>query len=158
MQTFLSEPTFKKCAVVLDNKRLNKQLLEARQILNILVQGHGGWYNHPAVQQWKGYEPYLFKYIKAIKRECKIRGIAYEKNYDVCKQLIEQVETPLIKPWWWSDKEIKTRILITHRARLYEKDSDHYRQYKEYVRQANSQVCCERCNYCWPAHLKKGDS
>ena len=35
MQTFLPHSTFIKCAHALDNKRLNKQILEGYQILNV---------------------------------------------------------------------------------------------------------------------------
>jgi len=50
MQTFLPHSTYAKCAQSLDNKRLNKQILEGYQILNVNsgMSKTGGWKNHPA--------------------------------------------------------------------------------------------------------------
>jgi hypothetical protein len=51
MQTFLPYKDFDQCAKTLDNKRLNKQILESYQILKVLSNqsSSGAWRNHPAV-------------------------------------------------------------------------------------------------------------
>ena len=59
MQTFLPYPDFQKTAQCLDNKRLGKQRVEARQIISTLEGKSNGWRNHPAVKMWKGYEDCL---------------------------------------------------------------------------------------------------
>ena len=69
MQTFLVYPSFPESAKHLDNKRLNKQFLEARQILKTLISG-GGWANHPAIKMWKNHEGSLLNYCAAISLEC----------------------------------------------------------------------------------------
>ena len=58
MQTFLPYTDFIKSAKCLDYKRLGKQRVEAKQILNILLgeTTKAGWTNHPAVLMWSGYE------------------------------------------------------------------------------------------------------
>jgi hypothetical protein len=165
MQTFLSEPTFKRCAQVLDNKRLNKQLLECRQILNILVNDldSASWHNHPAVLQWKEYIPALFKYTKEIKEECDNRGIRTTKNWEVIQEFYKAYnkgpKKKVTRPYWWY-KDItnqlefnyKYRVITTHRARLYEKDSVFYKHYKKYVKPASKLICCAKCRYFWPTH------
>ena len=76
MQTFLPSPNPVTTARWLDSKRLNKQILECYQILNVLSgkSPTGGWRNHPAVLMWKGYERGLWNYIQAMIQEAKNRG------------------------------------------------------------------------------------
>jgi hypothetical protein len=51
MQTFLPYSDYEASAQTLDNKRLNKQILEGYQILKVLsgASPSGAWRNHPAV-------------------------------------------------------------------------------------------------------------
>jgi ATP-dependent exoDNAse (exonuclease V) beta subunit len=84
MQTFLTQPylDFGLSARELDRQRLNKQALEAWQIMmtNLKMDPFGnyreprGWRNHPAVVMWRGYEVTLFNYIKAMTDEWTYRG------------------------------------------------------------------------------------
>jgi len=64
MQTFLPYENFYNSAVCLDNKRLNKQIVEGVQILQCLM-GRGSiiWRKHPVVKMWFGYEQSLYQYI-----------------------------------------------------------------------------------------------
>ena len=68
MQTFLPYADFSKTAKCLDYKRLGKQRVEAKQILNILLDRTEtkGWRNHPAVLMWVGYENALKIYYNMI--------------------------------------------------------------------------------------------
>lgn len=50
MQTFLPVPDFLETAKILDNKRLNKQIVEAYQIFS----GRVPTKNHPACLMWEG--------------------------------------------------------------------------------------------------------
>ena len=56
MQTFVPFDNFIESSKSLDNRRLNKQLLEGRQIYKIIYtdQRSGAWANHPAVKMWRG--------------------------------------------------------------------------------------------------------
>ena len=53
MQTFLPYKDFTKSAKALDNKRLGKQRVEVKQILNALDGKSKGWTNHPATNMWR---------------------------------------------------------------------------------------------------------
>ena len=72
MQTFVPFDNFIESSKSLDNRRLNKQLLEGRQIYKIIYtdQRSGAWANHPAVKMWRGCDTALFNYLVAIKNEC----------------------------------------------------------------------------------------
>ena len=64
MQTFLPYADFKDSAKCLDFRRLGKQRVEAKQILDIItgVNPTSRWRNHPAVKMWQGYEKALLLY------------------------------------------------------------------------------------------------
>lgn len=149
MQTFVPFASFVKSASVLDNKRLNKQLLEGRQIYGILFSGKrkGAWVNHPAVLMWRNRENALHSYLKAIKLECDHRGISTTKNWGVITEMHESNWDRggnVLMPEWWGDE----RIHQSHRNNLYVKDSEHYAEFAQDDRIA----CCDRCNYWWPTH------
>ena len=82
MQTFFPHNNLVMNAQALDNKRLNKQILEGYQILKVLSNRSesGAWRNHPAVLMWKGAEYSLRTYINAMIIEAKHRGIKTDKN------------------------------------------------------------------------------
>jgi hypothetical protein len=149
MQTFVPYPDFAESAAVLDNKRLNKQLLEGRQIYQILVSGRrtGGWVNHPAVKMWRNYDMSFFNYLESVKDECVHRGIQTEKNWNAILDLHEKNwnrGSKIVMPPWWNDE----RVHESHRNNLYVKDSGHYAIFSSAKRVA----CCDKCNYFWPTH------
>jgi len=76
MQTFLPYSDFRKTAKCLDYKRLGKQRVEARQLLNILLgkTDKKGWRNHPASLMWSGYEDALKLYHDIMIAEWISRG------------------------------------------------------------------------------------
>lgn len=76
MQTFLPYRSFQKSARCLDSKRLGKQRVEAKQILNTLQHVSTGWRHHPAVKMWKGYEDALEQYLREMIVEWVRRGNA----------------------------------------------------------------------------------
>jgi len=165
MQTFITHVDFKTSASHLDNKRLNKQLLEGRQILDILATRRtvGGWVNHPAVLMWHGYERVFYKYLIAIKNECVSRNISVEKNWQAIEELMHKGEYNFspneINPWWLTNVDMVFRIIQTHRANLYKKDPEYYYDFavnaKMYDEMRDKLVCCEKCNYCWASHIAK---
>ena len=65
MQTFLPHKSFNESFKVLDYRRLGKQRVEAKQILNVLLDRTTtkGWRNHPIVRMWAGYENALKQYF-----------------------------------------------------------------------------------------------
>jgi hypothetical protein len=157
MQTFLPYKDFDKVATVLDNKRLNKQILECYQILKVLSNDdpHAGWRNHPAVKMWRGHEHGLFDYALAMIREAKRRGIKTDKN----EENLTVLRVAKIARWgnglpeWFANKPIMRRVKATHKANLYIKDPIAYYDFSEAVQDENNQPCCERCNYYWVTHV-----
>jgi hypothetical protein len=146
MQTFVPFPDFQESAAVLDSKRLQKQLLEGRQLYNI-ISGQAttkGWRNHPAALMWRGYDTAFFEYLTAIKEECVNRSINTIKNWEAILHIHEWNwnRGNLIYPAWWGDE----RVHQSHRNNLYRKNPDYYPQFKndKFV------SCCEKCSYVWP--------
>jgi len=156
MQTFLPYvDSFKLSAQSLDNKRLNKQLLEGRQIYAALLGNTIGWKNHPATLMWKNHENMLFEYLTAIKNECENRGIKTEKNWTEIKRMHNSNYhrgSGLTVPAWMSDERIASKIEITHRANLFIKDPIHYFEFEYATKKYRNSVCCEQCNYYWFTH------
>jgi hypothetical protein len=149
MQTFVPYESFQQSAAVLDNKRLNKQLLEGRQIYGILSSSRrtGAWVNHPAVKMWRNYDNGLYAYLIAIYEECVARGIKADKNWSVIEKLHDgnwNRGCNTVMPAWWGDN----RVHESHRNNLYVKDHDHYSEFFN----AKRTTCCDRCNYFWPTH------
>lgn len=149
MQTFVPYADLDKSAYVLDNKRLNKQLLEGRQIYNILSknQRSGAWVNHPAVKMWRNYDTGLFSYLEAIKNECVHRGISTEKNWNAILDMHDKNwhrGDNSVMPAWWGDE----RVHESHRNNLYVKDPEFYVDFMY----DNRVTCCDKCNYFWPTH------
>lgn len=150
MQTFVPYPDFAESASVLDNKRLNKQLLEGRQIYKILSskKNKGAWVNHPAVRMWRGYDNALFEYLRVVKDECIYRNIQTEKNWNALVEMYKwnwERGDSIIMPPWWGDE----RIHQSHRNNLYIKDPEYYAEFVD----DNRITCCDRCNYFWPTHI-----
>lgn len=126
MQTFLPYADFDQSAACLDNKRLGKQRLEAKQILLALgvpvgahKPGKQGWRNHPAVRMWKGHEDALADYGTSICLEWIKRGFA-DNLWDEFVALV--APTPPKPPAWLGDKVLHA----SHRSNLLRKDSVFY--------------------------------
>lgn len=154
MQTFVPFADFVASAQALDNKRLNKNLLEGRQIYSINASGKtkGGFVNHPAVKMWRNYDVAFFAYLEAMKNECVLRGIQTNKNWDAIVEIHEwnwNRGDNLVMPPWWGD----CRVHQSHRNNLYRKDPVHYAQFAD----AEFVSCCDRCNYFWPVSTHTND-
>jgi hypothetical protein len=74
MQTFMPYSSFNETAKALDYRRLGKQRVEAKQILQVLTEGATGWASHPIVEAWRGYEEGLSVYGLYICSEWRMRG------------------------------------------------------------------------------------
>ena len=156
MQTFLPSRNFITVARMLDSKRLNKQILEGYQILNVLsgMSPTGGWRNHPAVKMWRGHEGMLHTYIQAMITEAKLRGIKTDKNEENIRNLFNKVgdswgET---MPDWYFDQNKIMRIVTTHKANLFDKDPMYYAHFGYAKHSFFNQPCCSTCKYYWATH------
>lgn len=116
MQTFLPYADFQKSARVLDKRRLNKQVLEASQILSALAGKTQGWRNHPATRMWRGYEEALRHYYNVCWDVATKRGVQYKKLPRLPDEV--SVEYP---DWLYT-----TDICRTHRSNLLRKDREFY--------------------------------
>ncbi len=160
MQTFLPFSDYEQVAQTLDNKRLNKQILEGYQILKILsgASESGAWRNHPAVLMWRGFERGLWDYIQAMITEAKSRGIKTENN----EINLNRLQTICWDDWgnqppsFWNDEHRLIRVVTTHRANLFKKDPLYYAQFQYATTSINNIPCCpdrkEPCKYYWPTH------
>jgi hypothetical protein len=158
MQTFLPYKDFHKSAEALDNKRLNKQVLECYQILKVLSNDdpQAAWRNHPAVKMWRGYEGWLWLYTMTMIKEADKRGIKTDKNLANLNELKAWAGNSwgYGKPKWYTDPFVMDRLTTTHKANLYTKDPVYYFEFHDAL--ATSNPCCperkEPCKYYWVAH------
>lgn len=121
MQTFLPYADFELSAESLDRQRLGKQRVECKQILLALEKGSGGWYTHPAVKMWQGYETALAHYGRAVCLEWIRRGykdslLPFFEEYIKSNPLI-------VWPHWLGDPAFHA----SHRSNLVRKDPEWYR-------------------------------
>lgn len=113
MQTFLPYPNFSASAATLDDRRLNKQVVEAYQILAGRVPNR----NHPACLMWQGQEDSLRLYIMACCEEYTRRT---GKQHS-CGAGMTAPESATLPPW------LCNRLLhLSHRVNLLRKEPDYY--------------------------------
>ena len=121
MQTFLPYKSFNKTFKILDYRRLGKQRVEAKQILNVLLgrSKTKGWSNHPITKMWKGYENALKEYFNMCVTEWINQG--YNNNME-----LENITEPIVYPHWLGNKSFHS----SHRANLLRKDYEYYSKFK----------------------------
>lgn len=134
LQTFLPYPSFTQSAYCLDNKRLGKQRVEARQILVALDSSYyskafpdrelphkawiSSWAKHPAVKMWDGFEVALIRYGNAVIREWVRRGF---KNK---MPVIKTKKSEFVLPPWFGSQAFHN----SHKSNLLRKDLGFYKQ------------------------------
>lgn len=113
MQTFLPFPNFSASAAILDDRRLNKQIVEGYQILTGRLPNR----NHPACLMWQGREDSLRLYIMACGEEYTRRT----GKHHACGEGIDSPHAATIPPW------LGDRLFhLSHRVNLLRKEPDHY--------------------------------
>lgn len=156
MQTFLPYPAMRDSLDALDNKRLNKQILETYQILNILSgqSKSNAWRNHPAVLMWEGAESELYRYGMIAVVLADMRGIKTDKN----KANIQALAKKSAHMWdddvplWRKNPSILKRVNTTHKASLYNKDPEFYSKFVSAIDSRHNKPCCDGCKYFWVTH------
>ena len=101
-------------AMALDSKRLRKQIIECRQILDAL-NSKTAWSNHPCVLQYRGYEKWLEIY----------KGILM--SYEKCEfgtAILSNMYADNYRPDWHTQEYYDQM-----KRRLYTKDPEHYKQW-----------------------------
>jgi len=119
MQSFLPYADFKETAKCLDYRRLGKQRVEAKQILNILLgrTQSKAWTHHPAVLMWQGYENALKEYYNSILMEWIERGYKNTMQYETINVLYPIAYPPFIG---------NEQFHASHRSNLLRKDKEYY--------------------------------
>jgi hypothetical protein len=159
MQTFLPYEDFGRCAAVLDDKRLFKQVVECKQILQTLEKKRlrkewntsgempaityqkfyddGSkipWENHPAVLMWEGYEGALKYYQLLMFKEWARR----RWNFNIYTEAARQKEPDAVMFIVSSFDELEPhwlgdeRLHKSHRAMLFWKDPQKYYSFGKY--------------------------
>ena len=116
MQAFLPYKNFKDSLKSLDYKRLGKQRVEAKQMLNILDGNPSRYANHPAVKMWEGYRDALAEYLNCSIDEWVSRG------YNNTMEHANINDSEITYPWWLGDEQFHRAM----RARLIAKDREYY--------------------------------
>lgn len=132
VNTFLLCEDFTESAKVLDKRRLGKQRVEARQIIDAIEGVTAGWVNHPATRSWKDHLPALKYYFNTIVTEWCNRG--GQNNY----ALYTDLPSSIIKPEWCSNPKVH----YSHYAQLCQKDKEEYS-----IENLKSRVSVETCEY-----------
>ena len=139
MQTFIPYKSFTQSARALDWRRLGKQRVEAKQILQCLESGRTtGWRNHPAVKMWQGYENTLARYGLAMCNEWKRRG--YKDSL---------TEFFLDRYDYVEDSTIDAPEFVTHDFML-SHQSNLLRKYPEFYRPIFGPSVPDDIPYVWP--------
>lgn len=115
MIVFLPYPNYIRSVQNLDMKRLGKQRIEAKQIVDILEGKPSKQKNHPAIKMWVGYTNSLKYYTNCCIDEWIRRGY---KNTMVKYSTGFQNEDP----WYIGNADFHRAM----RARLIEKDKEFY--------------------------------
>jgi len=115
MQTFIPYPDFAACAAALDYRRLGKQRIETKQIINTLEGVSAGWQNHPAVTMWRNHTDALKAYYNAICHEWERRGYRHTIGY-------YDVPAQYTMPDWWGREDVHH----SHRSMLWQKSPRDY--------------------------------
>lgn len=122
----------------MDYKRLCKQRVEARQILNVLYSNNKNipWTNHPAVLMWEGYEECLKYYYNCCVEDWIFRGY---------KNTMERYEidvSKLLYPPFIGNKKFHS----SHRSNLLRKNKEYYSQF--------GWTEPDNLEYVWPVRIK----
>lgn len=124
--TFLPYADIDKSLRTLDKRRLAKQRVEAKQILDIVcgLSEKQGWKNHPATKMWVGHGALLKHYYNRSLAIWSEVGGVNDKLKPVELNDAEKQEIESNKPWWWSWEPLHE----SHKAALVRKDELHYKE------------------------------
>lgn len=137
VNTFIVSTSLEECARLLDFKRLGKQRVEAKEIIDCLEKKIKGWKNHPAVKMWENNIDALKLYYNAMVIEWTKRGFnnnmeLYDLKFEDASFWISTMnegvttmtQTPgkIQFPYFFGWKP----IIYSHRASLIRKDPTFY--------------------------------
>jgi len=160
VQTFLPVPSFSGTAELLDRQRLNKQALEAWQIMmtNLKLDPEGnhrepkGWYNHPATLMWRGHDMALLEYIRAMVSEWILRGYKSTILDKAEATMATAIDRGLVAyphpdmPKWYKVPRTLNAITKSHRLALLNKN---YQWYSRWGWKEDTGAKPESYEYVW---------
>lgn len=151
MITYLTDPSFEKTAKELSDVHLEQQFHDMQKILGILAVDDKDnlFYNHPAVEMWRGYGDCLFEFMLTIKDECDYRRIYLDSDWDNALKIFYAFPVGGIEEPDWLDNEL---VHISHRQRLFIIDSESYPTFAwDAIEPAV--LCHTTCEVMWPTHM-----
>lgn len=140
MQTFLPFKDFAQSLRCLDQKRLNAQCKEAKQIIDIIENGKKAWSNHPAVNQWRGHLTclkYYYNVAAVLWNKCKKKDGTPVKQ----RELLDVDLGEIVFPRWLGHEPFH----LSHRSNLMRKFPEHYSKFFK---------CKDDLSYYWPSKDK----
>ena len=104
---------------VLDRRRLNKQKIECKQILDAIDGISKSWKNHPITKSYTPYRKWLMIYLWLL-----------EEYTSAESDIVMMIH---YNKWLWDNRpEFHTDEYFKQmKRRLYTKDNNHYSQYKD---------------------------
>lgn len=118
MQVFVPYPSPIDVAKCLDKRRLNKQIIEANQILDAVTGLKKGWRNHPAVLMYDHWKYWLWYYQYCLRKY-------REGDLEVAQEASDCADRN--RPPF-----ITQELCDQHKRRLYAKAPDLYPQFGVY--------------------------
>lgn len=118
MQVFVPYPTPFDVARCLDAKRLLKQIIEAKQILDAIDGSSDAWKNHPVTKMYAPFREWLDRYYLCLKH--------YSEG-DVAQSKWWSRHADPIRPDFLTDD-----FCDQHKRRLYTKAPKDYPQFEEF--------------------------
>ena len=115
MQIFLPFKDVYKTAICLDPRRLNKQIIECKQILNVYRGISKAWMNHPITKMYKNYSAFIEIYMHCL--------IAVKNGHHIDAQKIAMTSHILIPSF------ITDEYCDNMKRRLYTKDPIFYKDF-----------------------------
>lgn len=132
MQVFIVGTPFE-TAEALDVRRINKQIIENKQIMDAILGTGKGWFNHPVVKSYKNHFQWLYHYNlclfwyqrgdKPMAKKMSEQSMAFKPNFHT-EEYFNQMKRRLYTKnnqyysqwaelgesdcnWYWSDDESK---------------------------------------------------
>ena len=117
MQIFLPSPSCLQTARQLDKRRLNKQIIEAAQILRAIDGESRGWLNHPATRMYRSHKLWLQLYRACL--------MAFQSgDLEAAEAISRQADA--VRPPFVTDEFCRQ-----HARRLYTKAPELYPQFSQ---------------------------
>ena len=125
MQIFIPYASPLETAKCLDPKRLNRQIQEAKVILDAINGTGKGWFNHPVVKMYAPHSLWLKFYYECLKKFSEYERYRWGIDFAdaINNDLMAVKSTPPFLTEEFCDQ---------HKRRLYTKDNKYYKKFAKY--------------------------